>query len=533
MHRQVAILLVILLVGCDDNHVDTAPKREHGTGSPPSSLLGAARPGYHGGNAAYHRYTGTDIYPVNPVGAENARWVQPPLFDGSLRGWSYAPMQTRAVPNLNALNDYSARINARRIELDRLLHELDREQQYFNAELGRVAAEYEDSRRAISLEYNSLNSIMRAVAPTQLNNPPEGVYVNAYPQVPWIASNPFVQRGIIQPFIHTVPPQIYPVQPTVVTPAIPTPQLEVSSVTSVPPTPLVVTENTAVPIQTVIPDFGLFISSLLQFIDTCISLVSLSTSRSNLETELLRIRSSVLSLRASGEVDVGGKLASLAREVNSLLPKINALPRRTVSEVWIDPLRVSSRDERNKLDRLVQQEAKETVSLSQSGFGTEEVNIESSIPNMFTIAGTARTSHHRLKVLWDVKSKQVKLVAVCHRREFHRNSDKPRWFFAFTCDDHGGSMRALADPGRNHLTQAVLKVVCHSKEFARRLVLESVHREDRCMISKWSTIAQGLGEPKFSKLDRHGRNIWRSLIERRGCFDSDESRIHSRCNSKP
>ena len=519
--------------GCNDEYGRSENVKDDAKKADKHSVFDTHGYPYTGANAAYHSYTGTGMSPMNIHNHHYLQWAHQPPHHGFIPFGDVPHRSVYVVPNLDTLNGYSSRVNARRLELERLLHELDREQQGFNSELNRIAATYDDSRRAIAMQYNALNSIMRSVAPIQLHNPPEGVYVNAYPLVPWNPSSPYVKGGLIQPFVPSVASQITPVSSVVTMPVTPVPQPEIVVLPSPPPAPSVVVGTLVAPTQPIMPDFALFIQALLQFIETCLSLVRLSSSGNNLETELDRIRSSVLSLRGITDSGAGGRLVSLSQEVNSLLPRINALPRKTISEVWIDPLRVSSRDERNKLDQLVIQEARSTVSVSQGGIRDEEINIQSSIPNMFTIATNARTSHHHLKVLWDVKSRQLKLVAVCHRREFQKHSDKPRWFFAFTCDDQGGSMKALTDPGRNHMAQSVLKVVCHSKEFARRLVLESVHREDRCRISKWSTIAQGLGEPKFSKLDRNGRSIWRSLVEHRGCFDRDESKLHSRCNTNP
>jgi hypothetical protein len=281
-----------------------------------------------------------------------------------------------------------------------------------------------------------------------------------------------------------------------------------------------------------LPDFGYFISALLQYIDTSLQLVRSSLSGQQLEMELQEIRANVESLRGSTSTNLAESLQAISNRINLLLPRINVLPRRTISEVWIDPLRVTSREERNQLDRLVQQETTTKVTVADSGHRDEEINIQSSIPNMFTVAKNAATSHHRLKVLWDARSKQIKLVVICNHREFKKHSDKPRWFFAFTCWERNSSIGALMERGRNDLTQAVLKVVCHSKEFARRLVLDRSQRESRCLISKWSGIANGIPEPPFARFDRRGKYIWKSLIDGRDCFDREESRIHSTCSTK-
>jgi len=540
MQTQVAFILVVLMMGCGEDELGSDKENGFRQSSYQSSYHGPTMTPYTGGNVAYHSYTGSGISPSYSS-------FTPPYY-----GWVAQPQMTNGGmvlmspsvggynrPNLNVLHDYASRINGRRAELDRLLHELNREQHNFNVELQNVAAHFEESRRAVAMEYNSLNSLMRSVAPIQLNNPPEGVYVNAYtyPQVQWGNPNSFTNYGTMQPFVYTIP-QAQPVAQTVVMiTSTPNPPIELMTVTtawSSPTSSIVPSVASAAINHPIIPDNGLFISSLLQYIETCLSLVRVSAAGSNLVAQLERIKSSVLSIRGVTDTDASERLVTLSREVNDMLPRINALPRKTISEVWIDPLRVSSRDERTKLDRLVQQEMSVTVSVSDSaGLRDEEIHIESSIPNMFTIASNARTSHHRLKVLLDSKSMQLKLVAVCHQREFHKHSEKERWFFAFTCDVQGSAIRALADPGRNRLTQSILKVVCHSKEFARRLVLEKIHREDRCRLSKWSTIARGVPEPRFSKFDRRGREIWRSLLDRRGCFGPDESSIHSRCNTKP
>ena len=546
MQLCIAIFLGLLIGGCNDDDTSWSRAESMGVASSQQQSPGSIPHSSYPAEVAYHRYTGTGSISPFMQGRDSSLAIWP---NSAHAHYGY-PVQAMMAPrwthmydthNHHALHDHASRINARRNELNQVLKELDRDQQNFQLALSSAANGLEESRRVIAMEYDSLNSFMRSVAPVQWSYPPETVYVNAYPhaQMPLFQSSPFMHGGSIQPFMgiqSVVKPTVPPVsssqlsQPTPVTVTevnTPSPVVYTTSTTPiVPPQPVLVQQQSQIQPQ----DFGTFISALLQFIETGLSLVRLSTTGKHLEAELERIKMRVMALNGTPDmINMGLTLQSLAAEVNLLLPQINALPRRTISEVWIDPLRVSSRTERDRLDQLVQQESVIKVAVSEPEQREEEINVLSSIPNMFVVATNAKTSHHRLKVLWDIRSKQLKLVAVCHQREFRKHSEKARWFLAFTCDDTGTSMRALLDRGHNLLAQSVLKVVCHSKELARRLVLDTNFRADRCFISKWANLAQGIPEPKFSRLDRFGKGAWKSLAERRGCFDTDESRISRTC----
>jgi hypothetical protein len=303
------------------------------------------------------------------------------------------------------------------------------------------------------------------------------------------------------------------------------------------PAPVVIVEAPTVSPQPilvapqVITDHSAHIASLVQFVDTCVLIAKQSPSHGTpIVMKLQTIRSGITTLVPT-DASTGSLLTSFASQVNSLLPSLNALPKKTVSEVWIDPLRISSRDERDKLDSLVMQETTGNVEVTNAGGNDEEVNIATSIPNMFSVVSNKATTNHRLKVLRDHKSRQIKVIATCNYRRFKRHSEKERWFFSFTCDDSSSSLVALTDSGKNSLTKSVLKVVCHSKELAKRLILEKQNRDNRCHMNKWTDIARSIPEPKFFALDFDGKRAWRGLVDGTGCFNKDEALIHSHCKS--
>jgi hypothetical protein len=448
------------------------------------------------------------------------------------------------------------------------MRDLENEQRTFQSELAAINAEYDENKRIVAMEYESYYNSLRNVAAMQVNYPPEVMYVNAYPPTTY-ATPQIITQGIIQPFQYISPPQALVVaqqtpvlqQPSLLpqsTQVMPVVNIDINTptllqpsvapqilVTFPPPTepPAVIVETPTLPPQPIIvnlpptvapqlvPDHTGHIASLNQFIDTCVSIAKQSPSHGSLILgKLQTIRSGIGALLPT-DPSTGIMLNSFSSQVNALLPSINALPRKTVSEVWIDPIRVSSRGERDKLDKLVVQETSGVVEITNARGNDEEVNIATSIPNMFSLVSNKATRNHRLKVFRDHKSRQIKIIATCFHRRFKRHSQKERWFFSYTCDDTSTSLLALTDSGRNDLTKSVLKVVCHSKDFAKRLILEKPNRDIRCHLNKWTDIARGLSDPKFFALDYGGKKAWRSLVDGSGCFNRDEALINSRCRA--
>ena len=460
------ISCVILWQGCGDDEPDSWNLEPKSTVSYESRTI-STQP-YPRYQASYPRYNPQLVVPE-----------QPPLpFGGS----SLPQVDPSRLENLQ---QSAGRINDKREDLKRVLAELDMEQRQYQTDLQTVNSDYERNKQVIVDEYSRYLQSLRSMAAFQVNYPRDQVYVNAY-------------QGSTVSGVKDLNP-------------FPLPSSSPYSVAAAPSlTSSLLTTSSIVTTPAAVVDYTEYTSSLLSFIENCLSL---STSSPQITSELKTIKTEIL---ASSQSSVSF-LADRATRVNALLTQINKLPREsTLSEVWVDPQSVSGRADQVKLDQLVMQESKSKVALTGMA-----------IPDLFSLANTQDTRAHRLKVFRDRKSRQIKLIATCFYKRFARHRGE-RFFLAFTCPDTDNSFTALTATGKNRLSESALKVICHSKKFAKRLVLEA--KTTRCSISEWSVIVEGLsGDTKFK--DRSGKAAWNALKQGTGCFSKKDSEITSNCRN--
>ncbi len=411
-------------------------------------------------------------------------------------------MDPRYMANLQGAQ---SRLDDRRDELNRVLHELDVDQRNYEESLRAVSVEYESTKERMRMEMDAYMNLMRNMASLQNSYPTSAVYANAFPPANYY-SRPYVSDGLIKPF------------------AIPSPPIVTATTQVTPTTPIAAPVTSATPVL----DLSGYKDALTKFTDTCIVVAGQSRSGASIVSQLQAWKAAI-STSTSQE-----SLNAIASQINGILTQINNLPRKTVSEVWIDPTQVGSSSDRQKLNQLVRQEMESRVALNEPAMSTDgEVNSGSEIPRMFSYAASQSSRHHKLKVFRDFQSQQIRISATCNYRGFKSDSERDEhWYLSFTCDDSSKSLVVLGEKGRNRLSKAVLKVLCHSKEFSRRLVVDRNNRSDRCSIGKWREIAKGVGSAKYSWNDRSGKKYWKMLMEGSECFNKDEASINSNCGSK-
>ena len=181
-------------------------------------------------------------------------------------------------------------------------------------------------------------------------------------------------------------------------------------------------------------------------------------------------------------------------------------------EVWVDPESVSSVAEQRRLDQLVLQETRARVSLG------------SNAPSLFSMKSNRDSRQNKVRVFHEEKTGDIKLMATCGYKRFRKHAGE-RFFLSFTCSSTSSSFSVLS----GDLLESVMHVVCRSKQFARKLVLKQ--QMNRCAISQWWRIAEGIDVPKFSKFDRKGKRAWNALKAGSGCFSKNESNILSTCTN--
>jgi hypothetical protein len=261
-----------------------------------------------------------------------------------------------------------------------------------------------------------------------------------------------------------------------------------------------------------------YVTGLLRFLDTCQWLAPVS-----LVPQVERLRSEVLSQQQNPVAD---RLADIANRINSMIPLINqskqASNRDNFGELWIDVGSITSSAERKRVVELMfsERHKKGYVSSESLLAGEDAVNI----PTLFTLSSRWASKGDRLRVFKDSRTNRVKLVVVCG----YKRSKIGPFMFSFTCDSSSRSIGLLADNRRhNTLADAVLKATCESKEFSRRLILDPQGREDRCFVSRWSKLANGIAGRKSHRksIDR----VLDMLVKGEDCFATDESRIQIDC----
>ena len=464
-------------------------------------------------NPAFHRFHGNADFAMNSVKPEWQKMSSYQVSGGmhSPPTWSQPTVNPARIENLQSS---AARINDRREDLKRVMEELDMEQREFQSELGSVNAEHENSKRQFMSEYTTYINSLRNMAAFQVSYPTDQVYVNAYSGA---ASSASIRPAPILPI--TLPSPITPPSTISMSTGVDLPTLP-----AVPGLPTLPSVSVAPA-----PDYSSYAATLLSFIETCSSLCKQSPTGGLIGGRLEKIRLDVASRQSSGTLSQES-LTGYANSVNGLLAELNKLPRsKTISEVWVDPQLVSGKEDQRKLDQLVLQESTSKVALA-SFSSDEELNSQSAIPNVFSLSQNKNSHNHRIKVFRDRKAGQIKLIATCHYKRFSKHRGE-RFFLAFTCQDTNSSFGALADAGRNRLSESVLKVICHSKEFAKKLILNQEARIDRCNLSKWSSLAQGIGQPIYRRLDRGGRRAWAALQSGTGCFSRTEGEINANCTN--
>ena len=539
--RSVAVTAALVLNGCSNDdytklfqqqvdaeypppppHRDVPSVPFHQYHGPPQYMQN-----YHQYNPHIQAYSYQHRFPVAQ---------KPTVYSQPIRS---PPMAAMYDPRqLAGLQTTVSRINDRRGDLNRVLHELDLDQRNFQAELSSVNSQFESSKQRIMSEYQDYLQSVQSMAAMQVSYPPEVIYVNAQPPPslqPILMSSPYVQQGIIQPMALPPPPPA-----PIMVQAPPPPAQIIVEVPTVAPQIVYVTQPTAAPTPQapqvvyvtpapVMMDYSSYIASMIQFLDTCAIVASQSSSGGSISSQLASMRSEVVGHQASNTATLE-YLSTVTSRVNALLGRINSLPRKTVSEVWIDPEMVGSEVDQKKIDQLVVQESGSKVSMNTSPWNEDLTKVE--IPNLFSLSVRRHSRNHRVKIFKDVKSKQIKLVATCGFRNFKKGSGE-RFFFSFTCEDSSRSFTAMADPKRrNKLAMVVLKTVCHSKDLAKKLVLDPTGKANRCSLSKWSELAAGMSRPKFFSLDFKGKRIWKMLEQGGGCFSKNESEINSSCSSR-
>lgn len=394
------------------------------------------------------------------------------------------------------------------------MHELDVDQRNYEESLRAVSVEYESTKERMRLEMDAYMNLRRNMASLQATYPTSALYANAYPPANYY-SRPYVTDGLIKPFelppsTMVIPP---PVPPAPIAPIAPFPSATLAPIVT-PPASIV--------------DLTGYKDALTKFADTCIIVAGQSRTGGTLVSQLQSWKSAI-PVSPSQE-----SLNAIASQINNIIPQINTLPRKTVTEIWIDPTQVGSSSDREKLNQLVRQEMESRVALNEPAMSSEgEINTGSEIPRMFSFSASQNSRHHKLKVFRDFQSKQIRLSATCNFRGFNKDSEKDEhWYLSFTCDDAAKSLVVLGEKGRNRLSKAVLKVLCHSKEFSRKLVLERTNRSDRCSIGKWSDLAKGIGNANYSWNDRSGKKYWKMLMDGSDCFSKDDDSINANCGKK-
>jgi predicted transglutaminase-like cysteine proteinase len=461
--------VVVVFPGCSDGD-------DGGIFGPKSKL------GNEHENLSYHRYVGPARNEA--VHKDGSYGMNFGGMNGPLSGSYISQTDPRLV---DQVRDSHGRLYDRKEELNRVLHELEVDQRNYEESLRAVTMDYESTKQRLRVEMENHMNLMRNMASMQAAYPPESLYVNAYSA--YQRTN--AHEGLLKPFSATPPALNFPAPALV--------------------------------------DVSGYRDALLKFIDTCTTVASQARAGQAVVSQL---NSSKAMAMAATTQDT---LNSVASQVNALLSQINSLPRKTISEIWIDPSTIGSTEDRQKLNRLVLQETRSTVSANDRVFvDAGEINTATEVPQLFSVTSSQSSRHHKLKVFRDHKSNQIRIMATCNVKGFESTrSSLESWFFAFTCDDSSRSLTALAEKGTNYLARAVLKVVCHSKEFSKKLVLEPSNRVDRCSVGKWSAIANGIdSSTNFKHLDKKGRRYWRMLTEGTGCFSTDDSSIGANCGSR-
>ena len=261
-----------------------------------------------------------------------------------------------------------------------------------------------------------------------------------------------------------------------------------------------------------------YTANLRKFIEFCISRAA------GAEQEVLRSLGASMLNRNESQFD-RDTLAGIVEKVNSVISSLNiaiqGLPsRESMSlDVWIDSSQVQDRKDKKKLNRLFFEERKKRQHSS-----TPLVPLQGDIPSLYSLTVHRHSRHNRLRVFRNIQLHKVKIVGICE-------AGKDPYMFSFECDDSSRSILLLVDSRRqNKVADAVLKVTCHAKAFAKRLVDDPLARADRCFLSKWSGIAATESiEPQLGLTDRKAKRAFHQLKNGDGCFAKEELDIDIDC----
>jgi hypothetical protein len=261
-----------------------------------------------------------------------------------------------------------------------------------------------------------------------------------------------------------------------------------------------------------------YANNLRKFFDLCLSRAT--------GAELDILRSLGASMVDQNRTELNPEvLARMVTEMNSLLPVLNKAYQgmghgnSTSLDVWVDTSQVQSRKDRKKLKRLFFEERKKREHSSPA-----LVSMQGDIPSLYSLTVHRHSRHNRLRVFRNLRLHKVKIVGVCE-------AGKDPYMFSFECDDSIRSMLLLGDTRRqNNVADAVLKITCHDKGIAKRLVNDPLARTDRCFLSKWSNIAATEAiDHKVGLTDRKAKRAFRQLKTGEGCFAKDEFDIEIDC----
>jgi hypothetical protein len=257
--------------------------------------------------------------------------------------------------------------------------------------------------------------------------------------------------------------------------------------------------------------------SLIGFLDFHLKILPGHDRLESLRTALLHATDETLTLEL---------ISSTADEIKTILPLINdRLERKSVhrlTEVWIDTSQLTNKKDKKATMKFLLGERKR-------GDHPGPQTSSDEIHPIFSLTVHKHSRHKYLRVFRDHTKNQIKIIGVCGSRRSNP------YLFSFTCPADSRSMGLLSEQRRaNNLADAVMRVTCFSKNFARHLVMSSESKTDRCSLSKWSQIASKaiLDEPSSFGVDIKGKKAFKMLRNGKGCFSKDEADIEVTCMKK-
>ena len=223
-------------------------------------------------------------------------------------------------------------------------------------------------------------------------------------------------------------------------------------------------------------------------------------------------------------------VSSTVTKLNKIISDMRELKQQHNSlDVWIDTTDVSDHKERKRIKKLFFEERKKKHHVRGSKHADETSSVNSDVPSIYSLTIHRHSHHNRLRIFRDLKNSRIKIVGIC-------GSSKHPFMYAFECDSTSRSMTLLGEARRrNRLSDAVMKVTCYSRDFARFLTTDATARPDRCLLSKWPELAgqAGITEPKLPFNDRRrAKRAFSMLITGEGCFSRNERDIEIDCLRK-